>query len=226
MGLLTRINLWYNGNMDTKRKPKAPDPNEMSLDELLGGVPSAPVKKTGRPRNPEPPPPVLSAADKERLRLKEDAKVLKAVMHDAAGNARKPHKFGEGEDPFAPVNPLKINGGKREGAGQKDKETQDLTRDSHVLYTESRAKLEQQKALMAELDFNIKSGEYVSRESVRQATSKAFAVVSQSLRSIPDNLERRTGVSPEASLRVGIMIDDVLADLANDLEKLHKENAE
>ncbi len=119
----------------------------------------------------------------------------------------------------------KINGGKREGAGRKPKELNDLTKNSHVEYTKARAKNEAYKANNAELDFKIKSGQYLPRIEVQQATATAFATIAQTMRSIPDNLERRLGVSPEVAEAVSAMIDDCMADLSIDLEKIHMENA-
>ncbi len=123
------------------------------------------------------------------------------------------------------VTPINGHGGKREGSGKKSKAVQDATKDSHVEFNKARAKNEAYKANLAELDFKVKSGEYLPRIEIQQATATAYATISQTLRSIPDNLERRLGISPEVAEAVGAMIDDCMNDLAADLEKMHTENA-
>lgn len=115
-------------------------------------------------------------------------------------------------------------GGTRENAGRKPKEINDLTKDAHVEYTAARAKKEKALADMAELEYEIKSGNYLPREDVRQAIATAFATVAQTLRSIPDNIERTLGVSAEIAEEVGKLIDNSMEDLSIELEKIHLEN--
>ena len=61
--------------------------------------------------------------------------------------------------------------------------------------------------------------------AVRQASATALASLVQTLRSIPDNLERRLGVSPELAQAVGEMIDAALDTVADEFE-LMTSNAE
>ncbi len=199
---------------------------DQALYDLLGGEPPPGIRRPqGRPATNIKEPVKLTAAQKERARIAAEVKSRREAL--------KEFKNLEGEDdedldnpvnPVNPVNPDKINGGKRDGAGAKDKATQDATRAAHILYTKSRAKLEQQKALMAELDFKIKSGEYVPREDVRQATAKAFSNTAQTLRSIPDNIERKLGVDPVVAQDIGEQIDQILNTLATELEEMHKQS--
>lgn len=44
--------------------------------------------------------------------------------------------------------------------------------------------------------------------------------MAQTLRSVPDNLERKLGVSPEVALEVGILIDAALNDVAAKFEEM------
>jgi phage terminase Nu1 subunit (DNA packaging protein) len=92
--------------------------------------------------------------------------------------------------------------------------------DGYVEYSKARARNEAAKADHAELDFKIKSGQYVSRVAVRQAAATAFATVAQSMRSIPDNLERTLGLNPEVAAAIGASIDATLADLSETLEMM------
>lgn len=126
--------------------------------------------------------------------------------------------------PLAPT-PAKStgHGGKRARAGGKPKAVRDATEEHHIQYTKSRAENETFKAANAKLDYEIKLGKYVLREDVRRAVAVAFATVTQNLRSIPDNLERRLGLSPEVIQQVSIEIDEVMENLSEELHSLHKQ---
>ncbi len=71
---------------------------------------------------------------------------------------------------------------------------------------------------MAELDYQIKSGEYVSRSAVRQACATAFSSLAQGLRTIPDNLERKLALSGETASMVAEIIDEALSDLSAEFQ--------
>lgn len=94
----------------------------------------------------------------------------------------------------------------------------------HVVdFEKERARNEKAKADLNELDFKIKSGEYVPRDAVRQAAATAFASVAQSLRSIPDALERKINLDPTTAEKIGAEIDRILDSLASDLEMMTDE---
>lgn len=116
-------------------------------------------------------------------------------------------------------------GGAREGAGRKTRLHE--TEVSHIIreeggvdYAVARAKKEEWLAKTVEFDYRIKQGEYVSRESVRAVCATAFAAIAQTLRSLPDALERREGVSPDLAERIGIYIDDAMETLSQDFQNL------
>jgi hypothetical protein len=88
-----------------------------------------------------------------------------------------------------------------------------------VDYEKARARNEQAKAELNELDLKVKSGQYVSRNSVQQASATILATLSQGMRSISDNLERR-GVPPDVCVQVEAIINEGLADVARDLEMM------
>lgn len=116
-------------------------------------------------------------------------------------------------------------GGAREGAGRKGKAFENkvddvLTSAGELTYNVARAQKEAWQAKTVELDYRIKQGEYVKRDEVRQVCATAFSSLTQTLRSIPDMLERREGLTPEMSERVGEVIDEVLDTIANEFEML------
>lgn len=109
-------------------------------------------------------------------------------------------------------------GGAREGAGRKPAGYQKP--EETLEYERERTRNEKAKADLNELEFKIKSGEYVPRASVQQAAATMLAALSQGIRSLPDNLERKINLPPEASEMVEAVVDDVLNGLASDLELL------
>ena len=124
------------------------------------------------------------------------------------------------------LNTPATNGGVRPGSGRKGvvieaavKARVDAEGD-YLDYAVAKAQKETYHARMAELDFNVKSGKFVSRDAVRSACAASFAAIAQTLRSIPDNLERRLGVSPEVAQEVGNLIDDSMDELALELERM------
>lgn len=127
--------------------------------------------------------------------------------------------------PEKPKPPAKLpngHGGSRARAGGKPKAVRDATEEHHIKYTKSRAENETFKAANSKLDYEIKIGKYVLRDDVRRAVSVAFATIAQNLRSMPDNLERRLGLAPEVINSISIEIDEIMNNLASELEELHK----
>lgn len=113
--------------------------------------------------------------------------------------------------------PLNNHGGVRPNAGRiagyvKPDEVKD--------YDKARARNESAKAELNELEVKVKSGEYGSRASYRQASATALSSLAQTLRSLPDNLERKLGIAPEVAAEVGYMIDNALSDLAVEFEMM------
>lgn len=60
----------------------------------------------------------------------------------------------------------------------------------------------------------------VWRAEVQAATATALSALSQTLRSVPDNLERTLGLSPDIAQEVGRQIDAALDDMATRFEEL------
>ena len=55
---------------------------------------------------------------------------------------------------------------------------------------------------------------------MEQAIRTAFAAIGQSLRSIPDNLERRIGISPAVAEQIEEILDEEMTALADRLANL------
>jgi len=98
--------------------------------------------------------------------------------------------------------------------------------DPVALFAGAKARKEAALAAKAELEFRVKSGQYLPRDAIKSGMATVFQSVAQSLRSIPDSLERKLGMPPEVAEQVGISIDEILGDLAAELEKLHLKNHE
>lgn len=67
---------------------------------------------------------------------------------------------------------------------------------SKAIYEDARARLTQTKATNAELDLEERRGNLLQRSTFRDATVVAFSILAQSLQSLPDQMERRAGLTP------------------------------
>jgi len=120
----------------------------------------------------------------------------------------------------APKKMPRMAGQGRKGLEFENKVKETLDDQGALQYQVARAKKEAWAAKTVELDYRIKLNEYVSRDEVRQTCATAFASIVQALRSLPDALERREGIDPALAERIGVAIDDALAELSADFERL------
>lgn len=111
------------------------------------------------------------------------------------------------------------HGGRREGAGAKPAAERSAPEDL-AAYNKAKARVEEAKAEDAELNLAIKRGEYVLRTAVQTASATAVAAVVQSLRSLPDNLERKFNLKPEVVEAISVQIDDALAELGRQFKAM------
>lgn len=81
----------------------------------------------------------------------------------------------------------------------------------------AKARKETALAGLNELQLKIKSGEYLPRAAYQEATATLLAMLSQGLRSLPDTLERKCNLPPEALEMVEAVIDDGLNEVAQTL---------
>lgn len=117
------------------------------------------------------------------------------------------------------------HGGARANSGRRGKEYE--ASEVAIDFDEARTRNETAKAGLNEIELKIKSGEYIARAAVQTASATALATMAQTMRSIPDNMERK-GVDPEVCVLVERIIDEVMAGLSQELEMLSSEyfNAE
>lgn len=78
-------------------------------------------------------------------------------------------------------------------------------------------------AKRAEFELQIKADQFLPRDAVRRANAQAFAMVASSLRSIPDLVERKTGVDAATCELIEATIDSVCNDLADRMESVHRQ---
>ena len=69
-------------------------------------------------------------------------------------------------------------------------------------------------------DLQERDRELIPAIEVEQAIRTAFAAIGQSLRSIPDNLERRIGISPAVAEQIEEILDEEMTALADRLSSL------
>lgn len=117
------------------------------------------------------------------------------------------------------------HGGKRKGAGRPPgiKGTNHKANgDPYFILAKAKAKRESYKAVLTEIEYKQKTGELYEKDEVIRVVSTAFNAIVQSLRSLPDNIERTTGCSPEIVQAIEEMIDNETEALASRLSKLGK----
>lgn len=81
----------------------------------------------------------------------------------------------------------------------------------------AQARKETALAGLNELELKRKSGEYLPRAAYQEATATLLAMLSQGLRSLPDTLERKCNLPPEALELVEAVIDEGLNEVAQTL---------
>jgi hypothetical protein len=116
-------------------------------------------------------------------------------------------------------------GGARPRAGRKKAEDKAKAQPGeeetpYQRFERARADKEVSLARQAEVKANLEEGVVVYREAVQSGAAKAFAMCSQSLDAIADNLERQLGVAPEIAEKVAKYINEAKAQLAEDLQRL------
>jgi hypothetical protein len=81
-------------------------------------------------------------------------------------------------------------------------------------YDREHAEHERVKREQREFKLAVERAEYLPREAQRQAAATALAVLTQSMRSIPDNLERSLSLAPATVEAISIQIDAALTEVA------------
>lgn len=131
--------------------------------------------------------------------------------------------------------PLHARGGRRPGAGRPkgtgneamrklfaesegDPDLLDPESDDRTAIAVRKAKAvaskEESIAGLKALELQIETGKYLPRDAYREATATVLATLAQSMRSIPDTLERKYGLPPEALKYIEDTIDEQLSSAA------------
>jgi terminase small subunit / prophage DNA-packing protein len=90
---------------------------------------------------------------------------------------------------------------------------------------DARARLEHWKAELAEQEFKKRAGELLDRAQVEKAAATVLATIAQTLRSIPDNLERMAGISAEQAEACEKIIDGICMVMHDRLKALSTADA-
>lgn len=110
------------------------------------------------------------------------------------------------------------HGGYRPGSGRKPKVQSIDGPDPYIALAKAKAKREIFKAHMAEVEFNLKTGELYERGEVLRVIRTAIAIFAEQMRSLPDKLERSVGLTPAqaemAELEVDTQLEELRAKLA------------
>lgn len=78
-------------------------------------------------------------------------------------------------------------------------------------------------AKLKELELDRRTGQLVSRDDVRTASARAFSLIANTCRAIPDRLERTLGIAPEVAEEIESVINAALNDLADQMEAVIRE---
>jgi hypothetical protein len=111
--------------------------------------------------------------------------------------------------------PLNSHGGAREGAGKKPGGY--VKPQEAVDFDKAKVRTEVAKAEKLERENLVAEGLLVSRAAVQQAAATSYAALAQSLRSIPDELERE-GFPADLCRKVEGIIDETMAGHAAQME--------
>lgn len=76
---------------------------------------------------------------------------------------------------------------------------------------------EESLAGLKALELQVETKKYLPRDAYREATATVLATLSQALRSIPDTLERKLSLTPEALQYIEATIDEQLSSAATTL---------
>jgi hypothetical protein len=106
-------------------------------------------------------------------------------------------------------------GGARPGAGRKPAGYVEPPKPPAVIdFERERAEHERVKREQREFKLACDKGEYIARAEVAQAATTAVSVLTQSLRTLPDTLERTCSLTPEQAARADEIVDAALTEVA------------
>ena len=104
------------------------------------------------------------------------------------------------------------HGGARPGAGRPKKYTGDGS-DPYIVLARAKAKREHHRAQMAELEYKKMAGDLALMSEVMQLYTTTVAVFAEQMRSLPDMLERKAGLTPAQAEMAADFVDEQLEQL-------------
>lgn len=117
-------------------------------------------------------------------------------------------------------------GGARAGAGRPPKGyVPPPPNEDQANFERERAEHERVKREQREFKLATEKGEYMAREYVAQASATALSVLTQSLRSIPDTLERVCSLTPEQAELAQTSVDAALLEVSTAFRAMAGEDA-
>lgn len=103
-------------------------------------------------------------------------------------------------------------GGARENSGAKGKDYVPTPEEANE--KRERALHERVKREQREFNLERERGLWLRRADVQQAVATVVALMTQSMRSVPDNLERACSLTPQQAQAAQELIDNALAEMA------------
>lgn len=103
------------------------------------------------------------------------------------------------------------HGGARANSGRKPNADRTAADEA---FSAARARRERANATRAEIALAAEARELIRRDAVQQAAGTALSVLTQTLRSVPDNLERTHALQPEIVEALAVAIDAALSECA------------
>ena len=79
-------------------------------------------------------------------------------------------------------------------------------------------------AKLREHTLSVKDGTFLPREEFKNAVAVAYSTCAQSILSLPDNLERKLGLTAEQTEFAEMVVDQILNTLYTDLKRTHEES--
>ena len=86
--------------------------------------------------------------------------------------------------------------------------------DAQLDFERERAEHERVKREQRQFKLDVEMGQYLHRTAVQQASATALAVLTQSLRSLTDQLERAANLTPQQAELAEATIDRALSEVA------------
>lgn len=103
-----------------------------------------------------------------------------------------------------------LSGGKREGAGRKSARVEAASADAYSRLVSAKAEREETNAARDLLKLRKEAGELCALGEVMQLYTTTIAIFVEQMRSLPDMLERKAGLSPRQAEMAADEIDEQL----------------